>query len=176
MSLEDIRAYKKVGEGRFRESRGLFFEDIVVGEIVEHRPGRTVTEADNVWQSLLSLNPHPLHIDAAYAAKSEWGRPLVSSLVTLSIVTGMSVNGTSAKGVANLGWEEIRLLAPVFVGDTLYAESEFLKKRLSRSRPTLGVVTCATRGIKADGTVFMTFKRSFLLPTREHGLEEAGGY
>jgi itaconyl-CoA hydratase len=176
MSLGEIRAYKQVGEGRFRESRGLYYEDVVVGEVVEHRPGRTVTEADNLWQSLLSLNPNPLHIDAAYAAKSEWGRPLVSSLVTLSIVTGMSVNSTSAKGVANLGWEEIRLLAPVFVGDTLYAESEFLKKRLSRSRPTLGVITCATRGIKADGTLFLTCRRTFLVPTREHGFEAEAGY
>jgi itaconyl-CoA hydratase len=176
MSLEDIRAYKKVGERRFRESRGLFFEDVTVGEVVEHRPGRTVTEADNLWQSLLSLNPHPLHIDAAYAAKSEWGRPLVSSLVTLSIVTGMSVGATSAKGVANLGWDEIRLLAPVFVGDTLYAESEFLSKRLSRSRPNLGLVTCATRGFKADGTLFLTCKRTFLLPTRGHSMEEEANY
>jgi len=176
MSLEDIRAYEKVGERRFREVHGLYYEDVVVGEVVEHRPGRTVTEADNVWQSLLSLNPNPLHIDAAYAAKSEWGKPLVSSLVTLSIVTGMSVNSTSAKGVANLGWEEIRLLAPVFVGDTLYAESEFLKKRLSRSRPTLGVITCATRGLKADGTLFLTCRRTFLVPTREHGFEAEAGY
>ena len=176
MSLEEIRAYKQVGERRFRESRGLFYEDVTVGEIVEHRPGRTVTEADNLWQSLLSLNPHPLHIDAAYAAKSEWGKPLVSSLVTLSIVTGMSVGGTSAKGVANLGWDEIRLLAPVFVGDTLYAESEFLSKRLSRSRPNLGLVTCATRGFKADGTLFLTCKRTFLLPTRGHSMEEEASY
>jgi itaconyl-CoA hydratase len=176
MSLEDIRAYKKVGERRFRENRGLYYEDVVVGEIVEHRPGRTVTEADNLWQSLLSLNLNPLHIDAAYAAKTEWGRPLVSSLVTLSIVTGMSVNSTSARGIANLGWEEIRLLAPVFVGDTLYAESEFLKKRLSRSRPTLGVITCATRGFKEDGTLFLACRRTFLVPTREHAGEGETGY
>jgi itaconyl-CoA hydratase len=176
MSLEDIRAYRKVGERRFREFHGLHYEDVTVGEIVEHRPGRTVTEADNVWQSLLAVNLHPLHIDAAYAEKSEWGRPLVSSLVTLSIVTGMSVNSTSARGVANLGWEEIRLLAPVFVGDTLYAESEFLEKRLSHSRPNLGLVTCATRGFKADGTLFLSCKRTFLLPTREHGGAEAAGY
>jgi itaconyl-CoA hydratase len=172
MSLEDVRAYKKVGERRFREVRGVYFEDVVVGEIVEHRPGRTVTEADNLWQSLLSLNPNPLHIDAAYAAKTEWGRPLVSSLVTLSIVTGMSVNSTSFWTTANLGWDEIRLLAPVFAGDTIYAESEFLEKRLSRSRPTQGLVTCATRGLKADGTVFLTCKRTFLLPTRGHGVDE----
>lgn len=173
MSLEDIRAYEKIGENRFREVHGLFYEDVVVGEVVEHRPGRTVTEADNIWGSLLAVNLHPLHIDAAYAATTEWGRPLVSSLVTLSIVTGMSVNSTSARGIANLGWEEIRLLAPVFVGDTLYAESELLKKRLSKSRPTLGVVTCATRGIKADGTVFLTCRRTFLVPTRAHSAESA---
>jgi itaconyl-CoA hydratase len=176
MSLEDIRAYKKVGERRFREALGLYYEDVEVGEIVEHRPGRTVTEADNVWQSLLTLNPNPLHIDAAYSAQTEWGRPLVSSLVTLSIVTGMSVRSTSALTIANLGWDEVRLLAPVFAGDTLYAESEFLEKRLSKSRPHQGLVTCATRGIKADGTVFLTFRRTFLLPTRGHGAAEAAGY
>ena len=175
MSLEEIRAYKKVGDHRFREVHGLYYEDVVVGEIVEHRPGRTVTEADNLWLSLLSLNPNPLHIDAAYAEKTVWGKPLVSSLVTLSIVTGMSVNSTSFRTIANLGWDEVRLLAPVFAGDTLYAESEFLEKRLSRSRPGQGLVTCATRGFKADGTLFLTCKRIFLLPTREHGGEE-GNY
>lgn len=175
MSLGDIRAYKRIGENRFREVHGLCYEDVVVGEIVEHRPGRTVTEADNLWLSLLTLNPNPLHIDAAYAEKTEWGKPLVSSLVTLSIVTGMSVNSTSFRTIANLGWDEVRLLAPVFAGDTLYAESEFLEKRLSRSRPAQGLVTCATRGFKADGTVFLTFKRTFLLPTREHAGDE-GNY
>ena len=176
MSFEEIRAYKKVGERRFREVRGLYYEDVVVGEIVEHRPGRTVTEADNLWQSLLALNPNPLHIDAAYAEKTEWGRPLMSSLVTLSIVTGMSVSSTSFRCIANLGWDEVRLLAPVFAGDTLYAESEFLEKRLSRSRPAQGLVTCATRGLKADGTVFLTFKRTFLLPTREYAGEAGENY
>jgi len=176
MSLEEIRSYKRVGERRFREVHGLFYEDVVVGEIVEHRPGRTVTETDNLWQSLLALNPNPLHIDAAYAEKTEWGKPLVSSLVTLSIVTGMSVNSTSFRTIANLGWDEVRLLAPVFAGDTLYAETEFLEKRLSRSRPAQGLVTCATRGLKADGTVFLTFKRTFLLPTREHAGMEGENY
>lgn len=176
MSLGDIRAYRKVGENRFREVHGLYYEDVVVGEIVEHRPGRTVTEADNLWQSLLCMNTHPLHIDTAYAEKTEWGRPLVSSLVTLSIVAGMSVNSTSAKGIANLGWQEIRLLHPVFVGDTLYAESEFLDKRLSRSRPHQGLVTCATRGLKSDGTVFLTYVRTFLASTREHAVDERANY
>jgi itaconyl-CoA hydratase len=168
MSFGDQPAYVKVGERRWREVRGLYFEDFEVGEIVEHRPGRTITEADNLWQSLLALNHHPLHIDAVYAGKSEWERPLVSSLVTLSIVAGMSVASTSARGLANLGWDKVRLVAPVFVGDTVYAESEVLGKRLSKSRPAQGIVTCATRGSKADGTLFLTYRRSFLVPTREH--------
>lgn len=176
MSLETIRAYKKVGERRFRECHGLYYEEVVVGEIIEHRPGRTVTEADNIWQSLLAVNLHPIHIDAAYSEKTEWGKPLVSSLVTLSIVTGLSVASTSGRGVANLGWDEIRLLQPVFVGDTLYAESEFVEKRLSRSRPDHGLVTCATRGLKAGGTVFLTCRRTFLLPTREASIDDAAGY
>ena len=169
MSYGDLLAYKQVGEQRFREVRGLVFEDFTVGEIVEHRPGRTVTEVDNIWQSLLCLNTHPLHIDAAYGAKTEWGRPLMSSLVTLCIVAGMSVNSTSMQGIANLGWDKVRLLAPVFAGDTIYAESEVLRKRLLKSRPNQGLVVCATRGLKADGTVFLTYRRTFLVPTREHG-------
>ncbi|WP_243841423.1 MaoC family dehydratase [Mycobacterium sp. DL592] len=154
----------------------MTFEDVEVGTIVEHRPGRTITEADNTWMSLLSLNLHPLHIDAAYCQNTEWKKPLVSSLVTLSIVSGMSVQSTSARGLANLGWDSIRLVAPVFIGDTLYAETEYLDKRLSESRPHQGIVTCTTRGVKDDGTVFMTCQRSFLLPTRDHELEVHATY
>ncbi|MDP9120307.1 MAG: MaoC family dehydratase [Acidobacteriota bacterium] len=174
--MEDVRAYKKIGEHRFRESYGLFFEDFVVGNVVEHRPGRTITEVDNIWQSLISMNTHPLHIDSVYASKTEWGRPLVSSLVTLGIVAGMSVNSTSAKGLANLGWDKIRLVHPVFQGDTIYAESEVLRKRWLRSRPGQGIVTCATRGVKADGTVFLTYRRTFIVPSRDHPLENDANY
>jgi itaconyl-CoA hydratase len=174
--MEHIPAFKKVGDRRWRESRGLYFDDVVIGDIVEHRPGRTITEADNIWQSLLALNLHPLHIDAAYGGKTEFKRPLVSSLVTLSVVAGMSVQSTSAKGLANLGWDKIRLLAPVFAGDTVYAESEFLRKRLSQKRPHQGLVTCETRGLKEDGKLFMTFRRTFLLPTRGHGIEDHANY
>lgn len=174
--MDHISGYKKVAENRWRESRGLFFEDVVKGAVVEHRPGRTITEADNIWQSLLAMNLHPLHIDHVYGERTEWKRPLVSSLVTLSVVAGMSVQSTSAKGLANLGWSRIRLLAPVFAGDTIYAETEFLGKRLSKSRPNQGIVRCETRGLKADGTLFLTFRRTFLLPTREHGLEDDAHY
>jgi itaconyl-CoA hydratase len=161
-------AYLPVGERRYREDPGLYFDDFVVGDVIEHRPGRTLTEADNIWQSLLNLNPSPLHIDCAYAAGTEFGRPLISSLVTFSVVNGMTVSSLSFKAIANLGWDQVRLLAPCFAGDTVYAESTVLSARRSDSRPDQGVVSCETRGVKADGTVFLTCQRTFLVPTRDH--------
>lgn len=152
-----------LGGSKYREVHGLSYHDFRVGDIYEHRPGRTVTEADNIWMSLLCMNNHPLHIDNEFASSTEFGRPLVSSLVTFSIVSGMSLASTSARGIANLGWEQITLSAPVFAGDTLYAESEVLEKRLSKSRVGQGIVTVKTRGLKSDGTVILTCKRSFLI-------------
>ena len=162
---------REVGKQRFRESYGRCFEDFTLGDVYEHRPGRTISEADNTWFTLLTMNQHPLHFDAAYAAKSEFGRPVVNSCLTLSIVVGMSVADVSHRAVANLGWNDIRLVAPVFVGDTIYAESEVLAKRESASRPTQGLVTVRTTGNKADGTVFMTFERTVLVPKRGHAVE-----
>jgi acyl dehydratase len=167
---------KEVGPKRYRESFGRHFEDFNVGDVYEHRPGRTISEADNTWFTLLTMNTHPLHFDAAYAAKTEFGRPLVNSCLTLAIVAGMSVSDLSQKAVANLGWDKIRLTAPVFAGDTVYAESEVLSARASKSRPTQGIVTVRTTGRKADGTVFMTYERSFLVPKRGHAVEDAAGY
>src|SRR3972149_6679298 len=167
---------KQVAEKRYRESYGRYFEDFEVGCTYEHRPGRTITESDNIQFSLLTMNHHPLHCDAAFAAKSEFGRPVVNSGLTVAIVLGMSVADISQKAIANLGWKEINLLAPVFPGDTIYAESEVLEKRESRSRPNQGIVTVRTTGRKADGTVFMTFIRSALIPKRGHGVDDAAGY
>lgn len=161
-----------IGPSRWRESRGRDYEDFSVGDVYEHRPGRTISEADNTWFTLLTMNTHPLHFDAAYAAKTEFGRPIVNSCLTLSIVVGMSVSDVSQKAVANLGWNRIELTAPVFPGDTIYAESEVLAKRESASRPTQGIVTVRTRGLKADGTVFMTFERVFLVPKRGTAVDE----
>lgn len=163
---------KPVGPNRYRASFGRYFEDFKVGDIYEHRPGRTVSEADNTWFTLLTMNQHPLHFDAAYSAKTEFGRPLVNSCLTLAIVTGMSVSDLSWKAVANLGWDKVRLTAPVFAGDTIYAESEVLEVRESKSRPNAGVVTVRTTGRKADGTVFMTFERSVLVPKRGHAADD----
>ena len=163
---------KEVGPGHFRASAGRCFEEFTVGDVYEHRPGRTISEADNTWFTLLTMNQHPLHFDAAYAAKSEFGRPVVNSCLTLSIVAGMSVADVSQKAIANLGWTDIKLPAPVFVGDTVYAESEVLAKRESASRPTQGIVTVRTTGKKADGTVFMSYERTVLVPKRGHAVDD----
>src|SRR5690349_23405894 len=140
---------KEVGPRHFRASAGRYFEDFTVGDVYEHRPGRTISEADNTWFTLLTMNQHPLHFDAAYAAKSEFGARLVNSCLTLSIVVGMSVSDVSQKAIANLGWTDIKLTAPVFIGDTIYAETEVLSKRESASRPTQGLVEVRTTGKKA---------------------------
>jgi len=160
------------GPQRYRASAGRCYEDFTVGDIYEHRPGRSITEADNIWFTLLTMNTHPVHFDNAYSARTEFGKPLVNSCLTLSIVVGMSVSDVSQKAIGNLGWNDIRLTAPVFVGDTIYAESEVLSKRESASRPTQGIVTVRTIGKKADGTQFMSFERTVLVPKRGHAIEE----
>jgi itaconyl-CoA hydratase len=167
---------REVGPKRYRESYGRYFEDFAVGDVYEHRPGRTITETDNIHFTLLTMNKHPIHFDAAYAAKSEFGRPLVNSTFLLAVVTGMSVADVSQKAIANLGWTDVKLTAPVFAGDTVYAESEVLAKRESRSRPTQGIVTVRTLGKKADGTEFMSFERQVLVPKRGHAVDDAADY
>jgi acyl dehydratase len=167
---------KEVGPNRYRESYGRYFEDFNVSDVYEHRPGRTLSEADNTWFTLLTMNTHPLHFDAAYAAKTEFERPLMNSTLTLAMVAGMSVSDLSQKAIANLGWDKIRLTAPVFAGDTIYAESEVLAKRESKSRPDQGIVTVKTTGKKADGTVFMTYERAFLVPKRGHAVDDSADY
>lgn len=167
--------FERIGEQRYREVVGFHYEEFTVGDVIEHRPGRTITEMDNVLMSMLSMNDAPLHIDAAYAATLPWGRPIVSSLVTLSIVGGMTARSTSGRTVANLGWDHIRLPAPVFAGDTLYAHSEVLAKRLSRSRPGEGIVSCRTTGTKSTGEVVLVYERSFLVPCRNAESAANGG-
>ena len=173
---EAIPAYKAVGERRFRETSGLYFEDFIPGDTFEHRPGRTVLDTDNVWFTLLTMNTQQVHFDAAYAAQTEWKRLLVDSTLTLSLLTGMSVRTVSAKVVANLGWDKVKVTHPVFAGDTLYAESTILHKRPSKSRPTQGIVTVETRGINQDGAEVMRFERTMLVHRRGHSPEEATGY
>ena len=171
-----LPAYKKVGERRYRETSGLYFEDFEPGDVFEHRPGRTILQVDNTWFTLLTMNTQELHFDAAYAAKTEWKKPLVDSTFTLALLTGMSVRTVSAKVVANLGWDKVKATHPVFAGDTLYAESTVLHKRESKSRPKQGIVTVATRGLNQDGIEVMSFERTMLIYKRGHSPEAAANY
>ena len=146
---------------------GNFYEDFVVGDVYEHGVGRTVVTTDNLWFTLLTQNTADLHFDAHYAAQTEFGRPLVNSPFILALVTGLSVADISRYAV-NLGWDEVRMPAPVFEGDTIYAQTEVLSARESKSRPHMGVVEVKTTGFKQDGTVVMTFRRSILVYKRAH--------
>ncbi len=167
---------KRVGDKRFRESYGRYFEDFEIGDVYEHRPGRTITETDNTWFTLLTMNQHPLHFDKEYGAKTEFGKVLVNSCLTISVVTGMSVSDISQKTIANLGWDKVRLSGPVFVGDTLYAESQVLSKRESNSRPNQGIVSVETKGIKQDESVVISFERSMLIPFKGHAIDDQMDY
>jgi acyl dehydratase len=153
----------RTGENEYTERHGGDYEDFEPGMVINHWPGRTITETDNTWLTLLLMNQHPLHFDENYAAGTEYGRVLVNSSITLALVGGMTVQATSARAIANLGWDRVRLAAPVFVGDTLYARTRVLAKRLSKSRPGQGIVTVETTGLKADRQMVITFERSFLV-------------
>jgi len=142
---------------------GRYYEEFEVGDVYRHPLGRTITDADNVWFTLLTMNTNPNHFDYRYAAQSEFGRPLVNSGLTVAIILGMSVIDTSQMAFANLGWDEIRLTHPVFVGDTLYAESLVLEKRESKSRPHGGIITIKTRGLNQDGQQVVSWKRTFFV-------------
>jgi itaconyl-CoA hydratase len=148
--------------------RGRFFEDFEVGDVYEHPLGRTVTTTDNMWFTLLTQNTAPIHVDHAYAEKTEFGKPLVDSTFTLALVTGQSVSDVSQNVFANLGWDEVRLPAPVFEGDTIYSRSEVLERRESRSRPDVGIVKVKTTGYNQDGKTVLTFMRTVMVYKRDH--------
>jgi itaconyl-CoA hydratase len=147
---------------------GRLFEDFEVGDIYQHPLGRTVIAADNIWFTLLTQNTNPIHFDRAYAARTEYGKPLVDSTFTLALVTGQSVMDISQNAMANLGWDEVRLPNPLFEGDTVYSRSEVLEKRESKSRPNVGIVRFKTTGYKQDGTVVIEFKRTVMVYRRGH--------
>ena len=147
--------------------RGRFFEDFTVGDVYRHAMGRTLSEADNTWFTLLTCNTNQIHFNADYARHTEFGRPLMNSCLTLSLVTGLSVDDISQNIVANLGWDKVTLPAPVFAGDTVYAESEVLETRPSKSRPGQGIVRVRTKGYKQDGTIVIEFERTVLVHSRE---------
>lgn len=145
---------------------GRFLDDFTVGDVYKHAHGRTVNETDNTWFTLLTSNTHQIHVNADFAARTEFGQRLVVSTLTLAIVTGLSVQDVSQNAVANLGWDKVRLAAPVFAGDTLYAESQVLEVRPSNSRPGQGIVRVHTRGLNQNGKIVIEFDRSILVPSK----------
>jgi len=147
---------------------GRYLEDFQVGDVYRHSHGRTITQTDNTWFTLLTNNTHDIHYNADYASRTEFGKPLVDSTLTLAIVTGLSVEDVSRNAVANLGWDQVRLPAPVFAGDTIYAESEVLEIRPSRSRPGQGIVRVRTRGFNQDDVTILQFERTVLVYARSH--------
>ncbi len=159
MSVPDREAAPKRWDGRF-------FEDVEVGDVFASRLGRTISETDNVWFTCLTMNTNQTHFNAAYAEQTEFAEPLVNSALTVALVSGLSVPDTSENAVANLAWTDIVLPAPVFVGDTLWAESEILSTRPSGSRPEAGIVAMRTRGVNQRRQVVVEFQRTFLLARR----------
>src|SRR5262245_50170893 len=160
------------GEGDLMATKtgwtGRVFEDFAVGDVYQHPLGRTILEADNVWFTCLTMNTSPIHFDAEYAGKTEFKRRLVNSCFTLSLVTGQSVTDLTVNGVANLGWDEVRLPNPLFEGDTVYAKSEVLETRESKSRPNVGIVRVKTTGSNQHGTTVIEFTRTFMVWKRGH--------
>ena len=147
---------------------GRVFEDFQVGDVYEHPLGRTVIAADNIWFTCLTMNTNPIHFDAEYAAKTEFGRPLVNSCFTLALVTGQSVTDLTVNAVANLGWEAVKLPHPLFEGDTVRSRSEVLDTRESKSRPHVGIVRVKTTGVNQDGNAVIEFTRTFMVWKRGH--------
>ena len=147
---------------------GRLFEDFVVGDIYEHPFGKTVTQADNQWFTLLTQNVAKVHVDANFARQTEFGRPLVNSAFILALVTGQSTIDLSMNVFANLGWDEVRMPHPVFEGDTIYSRSQVLATRSSASRPNLGIVRVSSTGVNQQGVVVITYLRTFLVYRRGH--------
>ena len=153
---------------------GRFFEDFVVGDVYRHPLGRTVLPVDNSWFTLLTQNTAALHFDADYASRTQWGKPLVNSCLTLALVTGQSVHDVSMNVMANLGWDRVRMPNPVFEGDTISSQSEVLSLRPSESRPDVGIVEVRTIGFNQDGVIVTTFERTLLVYRRGHGPGRTG--
>jgi acyl dehydratase len=154
-------------DGAAKQWIGRFYEDLDAGDVFRSRLGRTITEADNIWFSCLTMNTNQIHFNSPYAERTPFGKPLVNSVFTLALITGLTVPDTSENAAANLGWTDVSLPKPVFVGDTLWAESEILEMRESRSNPSVGIVSMRTRGINQRREVVIEFKRTFMIYKRD---------
>ena len=164
MTKQPLSGLSKRDHNQLNTTQLLCFEDFIPGSIFEHEQGRTITQFDNPWQSMVSLNTHPSHRETV--SHDESGKTLVSSLVTFSIVGGLSLASTCARLVTNLGWKNVSLPTPVFVGDTLYAQSRIVAKRCSSKHPNQGIVVMETKGLNQQGEVCLVGERSFLMPYR----------
>ena len=149
--------------------QGRFYEDFEVGDVYRHGLGRTITQADNIWFTLLTQNTARVHFDAHYAEQTEFGRPLVNSAFTIALVTGQSVSDVSYNVMANLGWDAVRLPNPLFEGDTVYSSSEVISLRESQSRPQVGIVSVHTTGTNQHGVPVITFDRTVMVYRRGFG-------
>jgi acyl dehydratase len=147
--------------------RGRFYEDFEISDVYRHPLGRTVSEADNTWFTLLTMNTNEAHFNAEVGKASEFGRPLVVSTLTIAIAVGQSVTDTTQNAFANLGLDKVKLTHPVFAGDTLFSESLVLAKRESNSRPQAGIVTVKTRTLNQDGDEVLSFERTFYVHKRD---------
>ncbi len=171
-----VQNAQPIGPNHYRESFGRYYEDFQVGDLYEHRPGRTITQTDNTWFTLLTMNTHPMHFDEEYAKHSEFGRCIICSPLTVALMVGMSVTDVSQKAIANLGWSDIKLTYPLFANDTLYARSEVLDKRESSSRPNAGIVSVKTIGTQQEGKTVCTFMRTILVAKRGFDVEKKANY
>ena len=147
-------------------SRGRYFEDFQPGQVFHSHIGRTVTQADNVWFTCVTMNPNQRHFNVPFAEATPFGRPLVNSCFTLALVTGLTVADTS-QNATNLEWSKVVMPNPLFEGDTVWAETEVLETRESSSRPGTGIVTVRTRGINQRGESVIEFRRVFMVAGRE---------
>ena len=151
---------------------GRYLEDFNVGDVYNHWPGKTITESDNNLFCLLTMNHHPVHLDMEYAKGQPHGKILVVGTYVLSLVVGMSVADVSGKAIANLDYEKITHDGPVFIDDTIYAETEILEKRESKSKPDRGIVYVETRAYNQDGKKVLTLRRHVLIPKKESDNEK----
>jgi len=145
---------------------GKYFEDFEVGAVYKHPLGRTITESDNVWFTLLTVNTNQSHFNSHYALNTEFGRPIANSGFTVALLLGLTVSDISQHAIANLGWDDIKLTHPLFAGDTLYGESRVLGLRESGSRPQAGIVTVRSRGLNQEGVECLSWKRTVMVLKR----------
>ncbi len=150
-----------------KELFGRYLEQFTVGEVIEHWPGRSITEADDLMFCMLTMNHHPLHSDRAFAAGTQFEKNIVAGPYVYSLVFGMTVPVVSGKAIANLATTDMKHSAPVFHGDTLYARTEVLAVRESKSQPDRGIVTVKTWGVNQDGVDVLELQRAVLVPKRD---------